>query len=128
MPELYCLNKSYRWVPVDLNSTKYDKIYSQILNILNGYQGKGSIMDNSQPTTIRSGTIKTKFIKVISHRCCTVAYCIQSDTETNGVRYLVYGTQYNEDSTYGIGVTLNSPIITETAEKLCPRGNIAKYI
>jgi len=56
-----------------------------------------------------------------------VAYCRQYDSKTDGFRFLVYGTKYNGDCTYGIGVDF-SCITTEWAYKYCPKDITARHL
>lgn len=58
---------------------------------------------------------------------CTVLYCTQYDDTTKGLRYLVYGTKYNEDSTYGIGISLES-IDVKRSDQWCPKDVSARYV
>ena len=130
---LHVLKSNNKWEIVDLKS-KYKDTYMQIKNVLDNLQDKGdryteNLSINKIVSKSRSGSklITTEFIKVESHRCCTVAYCLQTDNETNGVRYIVYGTRYNEDCDRGVGIVLDY-ITTEKSLVNCPQGNIAKFL
>lgn len=127
--ELCMLTKSNKWITVKLDRTnKYYNTYKHIKEILNSMQGKGDSVENGKIYEIYHDNIITKIIKIQSHRLCTVAYCIQNDINTNGVRYLVYGTKYNEDSQYGIGISLENIDVTY-ADKFCPnKRGLSRYL
>ena len=123
MPPLYCLTKLGKWDTVGV----YPKdTYDAIVHTLNSMEGKGRFVSDSQfPIIFSFNNMTTKILKVVSERFCTVAFCVH--TNTYGSRYMVYGTKYNQDSNYGIGIDLDSSIIKEMAESLYPGGNTVKY-
>lgn len=130
MSTLYCLARTatgYEWKSMNFAS-KYTETYHQILHVLGLLEGSGYKAETYKFSDISEGNIVTKILHVESHRCCTVLYCLQYDADTNGARYLVYGTKWNQDSDYGIGIELESDFIIKSAEEHCPPGRIAKYL
>jgi len=69
--------------------------------------------------------IVISIIKIERHRHCTVAYCIQQNPTTNGIRFVVYGIKHETD--YGIGISLAS-ITTESSLQFCPPHVTARYV
>lgn len=120
---LFCYHQEGGWKPVDLQDQQFSAQYNAIRGYLDQYQGAGVRASKNfcGPIEVVSSSCHTRIMMIESHRCCTVAYCIQHNLETSGVRYLVYGTKWNLDSTYGIGTTLEAVDV----EKYCPRGDIA---
>lgn len=121
------MHSDHQWKPVN-SSSKYRETYNKILELLNSCEGKGNIVESRNFPDIKCGSLNTRIIQVESERICTVVYCTQYDTDTNSLRYLVYGTSYNEDCDYGIGIALGCPILIKFAEKHYPGGNMAKYL
>lgn len=125
--ELHVLS-SKGWFPANMNSPKYKNTYLFAKNALDFCQNKttwtiNDVFPHAQKI-FNSGTIQTN---IECHRMCTVLYCQQYDSETNGLRFMVYATKYNEDSTYGIGWGLND--IGETHALLhCPKNITAHFV
>lgn len=69
--------------------------------------------------------ISIDIVRLDYHRGCSVAYAVQHDKNTSGVRFVVYGIKV--DSDYGIGIDLDS-ITTDTAAQFCPPDVTARYI
>lgn len=131
--DLFILTKNSKWEPIStIYNLKYNEIYKFIKKSLDENQGLGVNAFIRQPE-ITFNELRINIMKIESHRCCTVLWCLQSDKETNGVRYLVYGTKYNLDSDYGIGIKLeyvDTKNSLEYLEKCIPncKSTIATFI
>ena len=66
-------------------------------------------------------------LKVEYHRMCTVAYCLQENPNTGGVRFMAYGIETNADCEYGIGVSLKC-IDVKSSLQYCPPEVKARYL
>jgi len=80
---------------------------------------------------IVDGPVITDVHALQRHRACTVCTCQQRDESTQGVRYLAYGIRHDEDSDYGIGLTLSSIRREEDLDTLMPAGKkntVAYYL
>lgn len=124
---LYAYTSEKKWIPLKFEG-KYVKTYKFVKGMLDICQGKGNTINKTQYSqTHICNNITTDIITIESHRLCTVAYCVQYDAFTNGLRYLVYGTRYNQDSDYGIGIDLMS-LTYDDIMKHCPNNVTAKFI
>lgn len=66
-------------------------------------------------------------LRMERHRAYTVAYCLQENPKTGGIRYIAYGMETNPDCDYGIGTSL-SDITTESSAEYCPREITARHV
>lgn len=142
MSDLYILTSNSDWITADIKNTKYNDTYLFIKQILDQCENKGKYAPDASifnkhhcglgtncfdVVKKRKSGIMTEILKIESHRFCTIAYCKQYDSKTNGLRYLVYGTKYNENFEYGIGISISS-IDIKWADKYCPYDITAKYL
>jgi hypothetical protein len=69
----------------------------------------------------RGGEVTLDIVGVESHRCCVVAYAVQTNAATQGMRFLAFGIRFNEDADRGVGVTLQGGYLNcDRALKHCP--------
>lgn len=133
-PNLYILQSNGSWIKISdipnyINYIKYVNIYTEIKAILKGFEGKGSDVDGLYKNHVifSNPNINVKCVFNESHRMCSILACIQYDKTTEGLRYLVYGTKYNLNCEYGIGLCLEG-IDLNHVDKWCPRNITAKHI
>ncbi len=116
--EVHVLTSKDKWI-IPQSTKGFESTYSFIKDLLKKNQGNGSdVSKNWKMITHVENGIQTAVLKVESHRMCTVAFCSQYNLSTDGVRFMVYGHRYNEDSEYGIGRSLAN-ITKEYAIKYC---------
>lgn len=118
---LYTLRKNNNWEQT--NNAYFNPTYEYIFHLLNEHEGKGG--KSNKIYEFNQDNYSTKIFEIQSHRLCTVAFCEQVNNITGARRFLVYGTKWNLDSDYGIGVSLSNFDCKE-AMKLCPR-HINRY-
>ncbi len=101
---LHVLQADGKWVIVR-DIEKYNLQSSFIKRVLDDCQGTGRQVKHTE-SKHDANNISTIVLRIDSNRVSTVAFCLQHDRTTNGLRYMVYGTRYNRDCDYGIGVDL----------------------
>lgn len=127
---LYILTSSNQWLIVNSKDpkNKYYDTYTFIKETLDKWQFKGKKAEEAKfDIHYNMSGVATKILKIESHRYCNVAFCQQYDFTTDGLRYIVYGTRYNENNDHGIGVSLID-ITNKYADKYCPNIITTKYI
>lgn len=124
---LYILKKNGDWITVT-NHVKYNMMYKKIREILLANESKGRDAQIPSPSIFDFGNIVISVKYCKSHRCCTILCCLQYDRETQGLRFLAYGTKHNEDCTYGIGMTLNCVSVYEILSKVQVEDSVNKFL
>lgn len=128
---LFILRKDGKWVSAEIDHPKYGQVYKLLKSYLDESEGKGKII-TKKVSILPEFTLehlKIKINHIESHRACTILCCTQYDEETDGLRFLAYGTKYNEDADYGIGVTLDT-ITPDYILSKCtlPNDNISTFL
>jgi hypothetical protein len=77
--------------------------------------------------TDSNGGITIDILSTEYHRGCSIAYCIQKDKKTEGLRYIVYGVYIKEAEDYGIGTSLCDFNIKNTIHH-CPNNVTARHV
>lgn len=118
--KLYTFTKSRKWTQLSYEnaSPSFKNIYQFILTELNQCEGKGGAAKVNN-RDYHDNHYHVKILSIESHRLCTVAFCEQTNLKTQTKRYVVYGTEYDDWSEYGIGRSLSSFTTDELCEH-CP--------
>lgn len=110
------------WNPSDEFTNTYWFVESNLISLM---IGSNKIL---KLPSHESGGIRTTVLGQDHHRLCTILYVLQENTTTGGVRYLVYGMDYNMHSDYGIGIGLSNVDKVVKLDRFLTDNSVVKYI
>lgn len=109
-------------------SEPFEETYLFVRKSLIATLAAGKHEDIGKPVHESASGITTTVLGFKKHRCCSILYVLQTNKNTKGVRYLVYGMDGDMNSDYGIGASLSNVTAFGNLDEYYPGGEVAKYV